>query len=103
MTINFTLRLPPDLADLLDQASREAATSRHQFILDVLTEVVSDGPTPGIVLGYVEVAGGELDTAADCPQCLQPYADKGVFIGFLAGAVRPRPFGPVCGWCATSE
>jgi len=103
MTVNFTLRLPDDLAELLDQAAHEAATSRHQFIVDVLAEVVGAGISPGVVLGYVEVTGGEMDADTDCPQCLQPYTEKGIFIGFQAGAVRPRPFGPVCGNCATSE
>jgi len=104
MTINQTLRLPADLAALLDQAAREIGESRHGLILSILREYVEqDSFSPGVVLGYVQLDAGEIDTDADCPECSQPFGEHGIYVGFTAGITRPIAFGPVCGRCAHTE
>ena len=104
MTVNQTLRLPPDLAQLLDQAAQETGESRHGLILNILSEYVeADSFSPGLALGFVRLDGGEIDPDTDCPECSRPFAENGVYVGFTAGATRPISFGPVCGRCAHTD
>lgn len=103
MTINMTLRIPDDLAPLLDQAAGHDGLSRHAWIVHALTEAVaSPNFDPGLVVGFVALTGGEFD-GVDCPECGLPFDDKGVCVGFVAGKHRPLPFGPVCGRCAATD
>ena len=102
MTVNITLRIPNNLAPLLDQAAGHDGLNRHAWIIQVLTEAVTpDGLDPGLIIGYIKLTSGELDDV-DCPECGQPFGDKGIYIGFVAGKHRPLSFGPVCGRCATT-
>jgi hypothetical protein len=101
MSVNITLRIPNDLAPLLDQAAGHDGLSRHAWIIQTLTEAVApDGFDPGLVIGFVMLTGGELHDV-DCPECGQPMRDPR--IGFVAGKYRPLAFGPVCGFCATTD
>jgi hypothetical protein len=104
-TTNSTLRLPIPLADALDQVAEEAGLPRHTLILQLLDDALAtdaDGPrlSPTLVIGYIPLTGGELD-AADCPECGQPIAQP--YVGFIVGARRPLPIGPVCALCATTQ
>jgi len=104
MTTNITLRIPDDLTPLVDQASGHDGLSRHAWIIQALREAVAPSDfEAGLVLGFTELVGGEIDHDADCPECGQPFSDKGVYIGFVAGKYRPLTFGPVCGSCATTQ
>jgi hypothetical protein len=99
MTVNTNLRLPPDLAALLDQVARKNRQSRHSLILTIL-ETAMDGPHVGLCAGYVALTGGELD-GAECPECGgEMVAPR---MGFTIGVTRPLAFGPVCARCATTE
>ena len=103
MSVNATLRLPEDLAALLDQAASESGQSRHAFIIRVLRDAVRrDDELAGLRLGFVELRGSELDpTEVDCPECGQPLERP--CIGFLAGTYRPIPYGPICYICAAAD
>lgn len=104
MTVNQTLRLPADLAELLDQAAQETGDSRHGLILSILREYVeTDNFSPGVVLGFVRLNSGEIDLNTDCPECSQPFGENGVYVGFTAGVTRPITFGPVCSRCAHTD
>ena len=104
MTVNQTLRLPADLAALLNQAAQETGESRHATILRILQEYIeADNFSPGVVLGYVQLRDGEVDPDTDCPECSQPFGNDGVYIGFTAGLTQPIPFGPVCHRCAHTD
>lgn len=97
MTKNFTLRLPEDLVEKLD-ALRQPGQSRQAQIVKILSEYTEDFD-PGLVLGFVELVGGEIDPETECPECGQPFADTGVWLGFTGDL---RAFGPVCGLCVTT-
>lgn len=97
MTIDFTLRLPEDL-DARLVGLRPEGQSRHAQILQILEDFCGDFD-PQLVLGYVELGGGEISPDALCQECNMPFADR-VFLGFTADM---KPFGPVCGLCATTE
>jgi len=96
-TKNFTLRLPEDLAEKLD-AMRRPGQSRQAQIVEILSEHTEDFD-PGLVIGFVELRGGEIDPKAECPECGCPFGDAGVWLGFTGDL---KPFGPVCGLCATT-
>lgn len=103
MTVNITLRIPANLAPLIDDAARADSLSRHAWIIASLREAVSPQEfDENLVLGYIELLRGELRDA-DCSECGLEFGDRGVFIGFVAGKYRPLAFGPVCGSCATTE
>lgn len=101
-TVNISLRLPPDLASLIDQ-SIPGGQSRHAFICTTLYAAVRrpGDLDPEIRLGFVELLGGEIDTEAECPECGQPLIRP--HIGFLAGAHHPVVYGPICYVCATTD
>lgn len=103
MTTNMTLRIPADLASLVDQAAADDGLNRHAFIIALLREAVErdDGLSPSLVLGFVELASSEIDSDIDCPECDQPLERP--HIGFVAGSRRPLTFGPVCYRCATTD
>ena len=82
----------------LDEIARQAGKSRQQFLVDLITDVTED-IDPELVLGYVELAGGELSPDdLGCPECGQDLYRP--HIGFT-GALRP--FGPVCWICANTD
>jgi len=88
----------------LSRRDVEPFISRHAWIIQALTEAVAPPDfEAGLVLGFTELVGGEIDPDADCPECAQPFGDKGIYIGFVAGKYRPLSFGPICGSCATTE
>ena len=70
----------------------------NAYLLALIDDVLGDFD-PGLVLGYIELRGGELDTDETCQECNMGFEERGVFIGFTANL---KPFGPVCGLCATT-
>lgn len=103
MTVNFTLRLPPSLDALVAQAASDQGQSKHQFVIDALWSAVArpGDLDPDLVVGYIELTGGEIGADADCPECGQPLERP--HVGFIVGSVRPLVIGPVCWRCANTE
>lgn len=101
MTTNFTLRLPDETAAKIDVLAAESGQSRHGYIVNVLQELAGDEPQ--IILGYIRLIGGDINSDDDCPECLQPYTIVGVphvpVIKHKSGNVT---FGDwlICGQCA---
>lgn len=82
----------------LNELARQAGISREQFLINLIEETTEDFD-PDLVLGYVELKGGELSPSdADCPECGQDLERP--HIGFTGNM---RPFGPVCFICATTD
>jgi hypothetical protein len=102
-TVNFTLRLPKSLDALVAQAASAQSQSKHQFVIDALWAAVTPASDldPNLVIGFVELTGGEVATDVDCLECGQPLERP--HIGFIVGSVRPLPFGPICWRCASTE
>jgi len=95
----FVMRIKPGLHARLAAVARMRGESMTAFVASAIEAAIGDFD-PGLVLGYVQLAGGELE-ASDCPECGWPMTEA--WIGFTAGPGRPMPFGPVCGLCAGIE
>lgn len=96
------LRLPVDLAERLSRVAAELGESRNTVMTNLLDQSTRrvDGLSPDLVLGYIHLTDGELDSA-DCPECEQPMT--AVHVGFTAGVYKPQAFGPVCSGCARTD
>lgn len=100
----FTLRLNDQLDAAITVAAAEQNLSKHAYIVNLLEQAVASPSdlNPDIVIGYIELIGGEIDPqGTDCPECGQPLERP--HIGFAVGRRQPQPFGPVCWICATTD
>lgn len=93
------LRLPADLARRASVAAANQGQSRVAWIVSQLEAILADEADPGLVLGYWQVHGGDIDTTDDCRACGQQMA-TGVHVGVTAAG---RVSGPLCRLCAGQE
>lgn len=91
----LTRNVPDEIAAKLDTIAKEQSISRQDLIIRLLTQAANDYD-PGIVLGFLQVHGGEV-YEDDCSDCGQPL-ESGVFVGLTAAF---KMFGPVCRVCAS--
>lgn len=89
--------LTDDQVTKLDSLAQLASKSRQEYLTSVIIDLVGDYD-PQIILGYVELKGGELSIEDACPTCGQDFGGRGVWIGYRADL---KPFGPVCWVCAS--
>lgn len=80
----------------LDSLAQMAGKSRQEYLAGVINDLVGDYE-PQLILGYIELAGGELEPEATCRECGQDYGSGGVWLGWTADL---KPFGPVCYICS---
>lgn len=97
MTIDFTLRLPIDLAQLIDK--ERGNEPRSAFIIRVLDERYND-LNPGLKLGSWELLESEIGPNAECPLCHNPFGTTGIYAVLMSGIARPEIIAPVCAGCA---
>lgn len=95
----FVMRIEPGLHARLAAVARMRGESMTALVTEAIEAAIGDFD-PDLVLGYVQLTGGEM-ADADCPECGQPM--DAAWVGFTAGPGRPMPFGPVCGLCAGTE
>jgi hypothetical protein len=95
----FVMRIKPGLHARLAAAAEARGESMTTLVTEAIEAAIGDFD-PGLVLGYVQLAGGELE-ASDCPECGRPMTET--WVGFTAGPGRPVLFGPVCSLCAGTE
>lgn len=91
--------VPAALVERIDAQADGAGMSRQEYLLAYLQDMFGTF-SADLVLGYVRLTESEIPSDTDCPECDMPFGDTGVWLGFT-GALRP--FGPVCGRCATTE
>jgi hypothetical protein len=95
----FVMRIEPGVHARLAAAAEARGESMTTLVTEAIEAAIGDFD-PGLVLGYVQLVGGEM-AGADCPECGWPM--DATWVGFTAGPGRPVPFGPVCSLCAGTE
>lgn len=90
--------IPDTVSERLDQLAAAHGKSRQEFLTELLTQAANDYD-PGIIIGYIQLSGGELDEDANCETCGTPFAGS-MWLGVTAALTF---FGPVCGRCKITD